>query len=339
MIHKASIYEQLTSLPYLSAYRQLIQGAVELDVFSQLEIPVTAQELSRKMGWEESNTFHLLKGLYSLGYLERKEDSFWNKSDASKYLVKGKPEYMGNILMFFCNNQGMNLGDVAKQVKEGPAPMKQTQQSMDFAAYGKAMREAQSGIRQQELLEILRTLPEYKSMQRVLDLGCGAGCLGIALIKDAENRTGVLFDSPTMQSLIEETVELSGMWEHISVKTGDFIKDDIGSGYDLILCSSIMLFAIAGGAEFFAKLRCALNPGGAVVCINEGIEPDFSGPWDMVLGYMAFHLQGMPIGVLKGQVAEAAKAGGFHSVENRTVLLSTGTHDINILREKFRFTI
>lgn len=227
----------------------------------------------------------------------------------------------------------MDLGDVAKQVKEGPEPMKQTQQSMDFTSYGEAMREAQSGIRQYELLQILRSLPEYESIQKMLDLGCGAGCLGIAVIQDAENSTGVLFDSPAMRQLIEETVTLSGMEKRFSVKTGDFLKDDIGSGYDLILCSSIMLFAIAGGADFFSKLRNALNPRGVVVCLNEGIEPDHSGPWDMVLGYMAFNLQGMPIGVIKGQIAEAAKAGGFNSVENRSLLLSTGMHDINILRK------
>ena len=334
MINKTNIYEQLTTLPYLTAYQQLIQGAIELDVFFNLENPITTKELSKKMSWDESNTFNRLKGLYSLGYLERNGDTFCNMPETSKYLVKSKPAYMGNVLTFFCNNQGMSLGNVAQQVKEGPKPQEQTQQSMDFAAYGDAMRDAQSGIRQYELLEILRSLPEYKSIHKILDLGCGAGCLGIAVIQDVSNRTGVLFDRPNMQSLIEESVKLSDMQDSISIKTGDFINDDIGSGYDLILCSSIMLFAIKGGANFFAKLKKALNIGGVVVCLNEGIEADYSGPWDMILGYMAFNLQGMPIGVLKGQIADAAKSGGFHSAENRSVLLSTGMHDINILRNK-----
>ena len=334
MINKINIYEQLTTLPYLPAYQQLIHGAIELDVFSNLENPITTKELSKKMSWDESNTFNLLKGLYSLGYLERNGDTFCNMPETSKYLVKGKPAYMGNVLTFFCNNQGMSLGNVAQQVKEGPKPQEQTQQSMDFAAYGDAMRDAQSGIRQYELLEILRSLPEYKSIHKILDLGCGAGCLGIAVIQDVSNRTGVLFDRPNMQSLIEESVKLSDMQDSIFIKTGDFINDDIGSGYDLIICSSIMLFAIKGGANFFAKLKKALNIGGVVVCLNEGIEADYSGPWDMILGYMAFNLQGMPIGVIKGQIADAAKSGGFHSVENRSVLLSTGMHDINILRNK-----
>ena len=334
MINKTNIYEQLTTLPYLTAYQQLIQGAIELDVFSNLENPITTKELSKKMSWDESNTFNLLKGLYSLGYLKRNGDTFCNMPETSKYLVKGKPAYMGSVLTFFCNNQGMSLGNVAQQVKEGPKPQERTQHSMDFAAYGDAMRDAQSGIRQYELLEILRSLPEYKSIHKILDLGCGAGCLGIAVIQDVSNRTGVLFDRPNMQSLIEESVKLSDMQDTISIKTGDFINDDIGSGYDLILCSSIMLFAIKGGANFFAKLKKALNIGGVVVCLNEGIEADYSGPWDMILGYMAFNLQGMPIGVLKGQIADAAKSGGFHSAENRSVLLSTGMHDINILRNK-----
>jgi len=78
MINKINIYEQLTTLPYLPAYQQLIHGAIELDVFSNLENPITTKELSKKMRWDESNTFNLLKGLYSLGYLDRNGDTFCN---------------------------------------------------------------------------------------------------------------------------------------------------------------------------------------------------------------------------------------------------------------------
>ncbi len=334
MIKKATIYEQLTALPYLSTYQQLIQGAIKLDLFSHLETPKTVGDLSRKMNWNEYNTLNLLKGLYSLGYIKRQGDTFCNMPETSNYLVKGKPAYMGEVLTFFCNNQGMNLGDVVQQVKEGPKPMEQTQQTMDFASFGEAMRKAQSGIRQHELLEIVRTLPENKSIRKVLDLGCGAGCFGIAIVQDAPERKGVLFDLPSMQKLIEETVKISEMQENITVKTGDFLKDEIGSDYDLILCSSIMFLGLAEDAGFFKKLKDALNPGGLVLCLNEGIEPDYSGPWDMILGYMAFNLQGMPMGVIKGQIADTAKTAGFNSIENRGVLLSTGTYDINILRVK-----
>lgn len=333
MFTNTSIYEQLTALPYLPAYKRLIEGAIELDVFSQLEEPITAAELAQRLGWHEGNTLYLLQGLHSIGYVGRTGDTFQNTPDASKYLVKGKSAYIGSVLLFFGSNQGMALENLTEQVKNGPKPTEQTEQSLDFAAYGAMMREAQSGIRQQELVEIVRTLPENSQIKHILDLGCGAGMLGIAVVNDAPGRTGVLFDQTPMKPLMEETISLYRMQDKLSIITGDFTKDDIGTGYDLILCSSIMLFAIMGGSAFFAKLRNALNPGGVVLCLNEGLEPDRSGPWDMVLGYLTYNMQGIPMGVIKGQVAENAKAGGFKSIENRTLLLSTGTHDINILRK------
>ncbi len=334
MIKKATIYERLTALPYLPIHQQLIEAAIELDVFSHLEFPISAQKLSEKMNWNEYNTSNLLKGLYSLGYVLREGDSFYNPAETARYLVKGKPDYMGDVLMFFCHNPGMDLGDVVQYVKEGPKLRKETQDSIAFERYGEAMRSAQSGIRRQELLEIVRSLPENESIRQILDLGCGAGCLGIALVQDSPGRTGVLFDLPPMRGLIEESLRISGMGERISVKSGDFLQDDVGRDYDLILCSSIMYSGIAGKTAFFKKLKESLNPGGVVLCINEGIEADYSAPWDMVMGYMAFNLQGMPMGVIKGQIAEAAKNAGFHSIENRSLLLSTGRQDVNILRNK-----
>ena len=59
MNDRAGIYERLTALPYIHAYRQLIMGAVELDVFTQLETSVTAGELSGRMSWNEYNTLNL----------------------------------------------------------------------------------------------------------------------------------------------------------------------------------------------------------------------------------------------------------------------------------------
>lgn len=32
---------------------------------------------------------------------------------------------------------------------------------------------------------------------------------------------------------------------------------------------------------------------------SEGIAPDYTGPWDMTLGYLPYYMQGMDMGVLK----------------------------------------
>lgn len=332
---KLGVYKQLVQLPYLTAYKKVVEAAISLDLFSSLEESKTAEALAAEKGWHAGNTKNLLDAIYSLGFLERDGDTFKNTQDASKYLVKTSPSYMGSVLLFFGQNQGMDPGDVEKQVKEGgvmPEQMQQMEQAIDFAAYGDMMREAQSGIRQQEVLDLIRSLPEDDRISSFLDLGCGAGMIGLALAKDKEGRQVTFFDMPAMQPLIEGSIEKSGIANKCKTIYGDFLKDDMGSGYDMILCSSIMFFAMMDLPGFMGRLYKALADGGVVVCINEGIALDSSGPWEMILGYLPMKMMGMPVGVPKGMVGQAAEAAGF-KVENREVLLSTGTHDINILRK------
>ena len=94
MNDRAGIYERLTALPYIHAYRQLIMGAVELDVFTQLETPVTAGELSGRMSWNEYNTLNLLKGLYGIGFLERDGDILYNKHSLTLSLIGSHEQHL-----------------------------------------------------------------------------------------------------------------------------------------------------------------------------------------------------------------------------------------------------
>ena len=65
---------------------------------------------------------------------------------------------------------------------------------------------------------------------------------------------------------------------------------------------------------------------------SEGIAPDYTGPWDMTLGYLPYCMQGMDMGVLKNEVSDAAAQVGFRC-EKRTELLCSGWQDIDILRQ------
>ena len=43
------------------------------------------------------------------------------------------------------------------------------------------------------------------------------------------------------------------------------------------------------------KLYKAMNPGGVLLCYS-GIEQDGSGPWDMMLGWLPYNMQGYNLG-------------------------------------------
>ena len=81
------------------------------------------------------------------------------------------------------------------------------------------------------------------------------------------------------------------------------------------------------------KFYDALNPGGVLILISEGIDMENPGPWDMIMGYLPYYFQGMDMGVQKDEVVRAAKNVGFTNFEKHTELLCSGIQDIDIIRK------
>lgn len=323
-----SVWDQLVQLPYLNLYGKVVSSALELDVFSHLQEKKTPAELARAMGWNESNTGYLLATLGTYGFLQKVGDGYINSQDAQKYLVRGTPDYLGGFIHFYGQNEGMVPMDVKKLLTVGPQPMPQMEmeQNLDFAQYGQMLCMSEEGYRQQEILRMVRNLPENGEIRRVLDVGCAAGLLGLAVIGDVENRSGVLLDQIPSQ-IIQASVDAAGLRERVKVVQGNFLTDDLGGGYDLILAVSIMLFAKGGMEPLMKKFFDALNPGGVLLVVSEGIAEDLSGPWDMMTGYLPYFLNGMDLAVRAGEVEAAARAAGFTKIESRTEQLCSGTQD------------
>lgn len=327
------VWEQLVRFPFLNLYSRLVHAAMELDVFSHLRARATAKGLADQMGWHEGNTEYMLSALVSIGFLKKEAGAYQNTEETDRYLVKGTAEYLGGFLPFYMQ-EGMAPMDVKLLVTKGPQPQQQEaiEQQLDFAAYAQRMRQAQEGYRQQELLRIVRSLPENERIKRVLDLGGATGLLGLAAIGDQTDRTGVLFDR-FPQTVVQESISLAGLEGRAESACGDFLSDSIGSGYDLIMAISVMLFAKGRMEKLLKKCYDALNPGGVLLVVGEAIAPDHTDPWDMVMGYLPYYFQGMDMGVLKNEVSDAAMRVGFTKCEKRTERLCSGTQDIDIIRK------
>lgn len=329
-----SVWDQLVQLPYLNLYGKVVSSALELDLFTHLQEKKTPAELAQAMGWNEANTGYLLATLGTYGFVQKEGDGYVNSQEAQKYLVRGTPDYLGGFIHFYGQNEGMVPMDVKKLLTEGPQPMPQMEmeQNLDFAQYGQMLRMSEEGYRQQEILRIVRELPENSMIRRVLDVGCAAGLLGLAVIGDGENRSGVLLDQIPSQ-IIQPSVDAAGLGERVKVMQGNFLTNDLGSGYDLILAVSVMLFAKGGMEPLMKKFFDALNPGGVLLVVSEGIAEDLSGPWDMMTGYLPYFLNGMDLAVRAGEVEAAARAAGFTKIESRTEQLCSGTQDILMIRK------
>lgn len=227
----------------------------------------------------------------------------------------------------------MGCRDIKRLVEEGPGGDSQPEGKLAFEQYVQNMRDSQLGFRQTEIQKMVKELPEYPEIRKILDLGCATGLLGLGVIGEREDVYGILYDRPAMEPAIRESIRLSGLEERAVPMTGDYLTDDIGSGYDLVLAIATLSFVEQEMAGLMKKLYKAMNPGGVLLCYSEGIERDGSGPWDMMLGWLPYNMQGYNLGVKKNEITEAAMAAGFRSAEKRTGIYSTGNVDVDIFRK------
>ena len=122
------------------------------------------------------------------------------------------------------------------------------------------------------------------------------------------------------------------MQDRMDVLGGDFNRDSIGEGYDIVFTSNALQFA-PDIDSVVKKVFDALNPGGVFVSIfgfgqsNEGTKPE-----NLVLGMLSIALMGQGVSIEKGHIADSMLRAGFKSVYSRTLSTAWGPMELDISR-------
>lgn len=253
---------------------RLIATALELGVFEALKVPLSAETLAKKLGCSPVLMPHFCDALHDLGLLDRfKEGEYWEKTDPQKkenesdvylvselsatYLLKTSPfsqqhylaERLRNIELWARLPQILRNGP--EIVEKGPF----------FGEIIQCMAEnACCGVLQ-ETVKIAMENIDFKNVKKMLDLGGGHGLYAIAFAKLNENLQAFVFDLPSVTEKTKHFIEKYGA-SNVDVIPGDFFKDEIGGGYDLIFSS----FNPGGKVpSLIPKIAEALNPGGIFI--------------------------------------------------------------------------
>ena len=123
------------------------------------------------------------------------------------------------------------------------------------------------------------------------------------------------------------------MEDRVEALGGDFNRDPIGEGYDLVFTSNSLQFAHEIN-NVVKKIYEALNPGGVLVSIfgfgqtNEGTKPE-----NLVLGLLSMALMGQETKIEQGYIAESMLRNGFKSVHSSSLSTAWGTMELDIGRK------
>jgi hypothetical protein len=327
-------YENLYMMLLAPIRSQLLLTGIELKVFNELSEPKSSEDVAKALGTHPRNTRVFLDSLAAIDLLQKKKGLYRNSPVAQAFLAEKSPTYLGRLLPVMKADEQF-LQNLPKLVKEGPPPPPEKPSfSIEELVKGVAiMADVEKAGDAQEAVNILLELPEFPSFQKMLDLGGGPGLTGMAIVDAHPRMKGVIFDLPPVVEETKRYIEEYEMEDRMDVLGGDFNRDSIGEGYDLVWASGVLQFAVEIDTVV-RKVYEALNPSGVFVSLFPfGQTHERTKPESIVLSLLSIALMGQEVGVNQGHVADSMLRAGFRSVHSRKINTFMGPMELDIGRK------
>ncbi len=266
-----------------SGFREsrIILTGFELGVFTSLaDREKSSAEVAGEIEADPRATDRLLNALCAIGLLTKEGDRFRNREATGRFLVNGSPDYLAGI--GHQANLWHRWSTLTEAVRAGSAvesrPVGERGdewlRSFISAMHDRGVKQAPAMIAAIDL----------EGVDRVLDLGGGPGDFAMAFVRAGETVSATVFDLPPVVPLTREYVEAAGLSDRVDTLAGDFLLDDIGSGYDLIFISAIIHSLSPDDCRFLlGKCAEALNPDGRIVISDWVMSEDRTEPADGAL--------------------------------------------------------
>jgi len=234
---------------------RILLTANNLGLFDHLEKPVSARSLARKLTLDGRALEILLDALSGLGLIRKRKGLYRNSRAASRYLVTEKKGYQGDILRHY-DQLWKRWSDLDGILQTG----RPSEKGKDHESFIRGMHNL-AALKAKALVNL--TGPG--AGDRVLDLGGGPGTYSVEFAKRGCFVT--LFDLPKTINIARE--HIGENHPSITLIEGDFLRDPIGKGYDIVFASNILhIFTSRENLKLIKKIWRSLLAGGRLI-IND----------------------------------------------------------------------
>jgi 3-hydroxy-5-methyl-1-naphthoate 3-O-methyltransferase len=247
--------------------------ALELDIFTAIGDGADASQIGTKIHANARAVGMLLNALVSLGLLSKTGEFYKNTPESARFFVQGSKDNHRNGLLHIANiwHRWSTLTDAVRRGTRVPIGRDEASAwTRDFIAAMQRNAKDRAPL----VVKALGTA----GVRRVLDLG-GSGVYSIAFAKASPEVRCEILDVPEVVPLTTEYVNHAGVAGQVSVRAGDMLHGDFGSGYDIIMLNAIChMFSPEQNRDIFVRARQALAPKGRLVVQDFVLNLEKTGP-------------------------------------------------------------
>jgi ubiquinone/menaquinone biosynthesis C-methylase UbiE len=261
---KASAGNVISPAPIMELASAFMQSralltACELDLFTAVGgCERSSGEVARLLQTDERATDRLMDVLCAFGLLAKSGGRFRNTPLAARFLVRGASEPLGGLMHWV--HLWESWGTLTAAVRKGG--------SVSARPVG-------------EQAEAWRTafIAAMTGVSRVLDVGGGSAAYAMEFVRARPGASAVVFDLPEVLPLTASYVKEAGLSARVALVAGDYDRDPLGDGFDLVLLSAILHSnSPEGNRELIRKAAAALVPSGQLVIQEFIVDEDRTSP-------------------------------------------------------------
>ena len=258
---------------------KVLMVAAYLELFDRLERASSAAVVARRLSLDSRATEILLDALAAIGCVVKRGGTYRNTPNASRFLVRGKPGYLGNNLKF----QEIiwdAWGELRHAVRRGGAVRPLEYWLLKHDGFIDEYIGGMDDIAKGPAREIAAAL-SLAGPERMLDVGAGPGTYSLAFLRKYPALRADLLDLPKTLGLTRRFLAREPrLAARARLMPGDYRKSPFGRGaYDLVLLSHITHDeGPQVNRRMIRESWRALKPGGRIAIHDFTVAPDRTRP-------------------------------------------------------------
>ena len=269
--------ETINKLRFAADAALAMLAGMQLDVFTPLQAgPKTAEEIAHAIGVSPARLRLLLYSLVAAGLLNEHDGNFSNTPEASHFLVKGIPSYMGDRHAGFSTRWAWGL-KTAESIRTGVPQAK-----IDFSNSSTEELEAFLRLINASSVAATRSLlarHDFSSIKTLADVGCGGAGVAMTITQECAQLQATAIDLPQITPITRKIVNEERATDRVKVLTADVLNGPLPGSYDAaILRALIQVFSPEDARLAVKNIGAAINPGGKIYIIGQILDDSRQSP-------------------------------------------------------------